>query len=51
MGCGVSSSVPCATVKTVPYQRLKRSADDLNDVVNDWRPVVNKSSLKFYAGC
>lgn len=44
MGCGVSNSVPCATVNTVPYKRLKRQIDDVSD--NDvWRPTVNKSLL------
>ena len=28
MGCGASASVPCATVKTVPYKPLKRGAED-----------------------
>jgi len=31
MGCGVSTNVPCATVKTVPYERLKRPVDDISD--------------------
>lgn len=38
MGCGVSNQVPCATVKTIPYEPLKRSID--NDD-NEWRPTVN----------
>ena len=33
MGCGASTTVPCATVKTVPYERLKRAAED--DVSED----------------
>lgn len=40
MGCGVSNNVPCATVKTVPYERLKRPVNDLHDD-DDWRPTVN----------
>ena len=28
MGCGASTTVPCATVKTIPYERLKRPAGD-----------------------
>ena len=40
MGCGATKTVPCATVKTVPYGRLKRSAEDRLDepqvVIVDW---------------
>lgn len=44
MGCGVSSTVPCATVETVPYERLKRPVDDI-DGDNDWKPVVIKTEM------
>lgn len=40
MGCGVSNSVPCATVQTIPYERLKRPVDDINDDDDVWRPTV-----------
>ena len=38
MGCGTSKTVPCATVKTIPYEKLKRRASDLSD--DEGKPAV-----------
>ena len=40
MGCGASTTVPCATVKTVPYERLKRAASDESEDEHNGPPKV-----------
>lgn len=45
MGCGASATVPCATVKTVPYLPLKRAAEDDSGNESDGPPKVDEGCL------
>ena len=50
MGCGASTTVPCATVKTVPYERLKRAAGDESDDELYGPPKVYLSDIQGAGG-